>query len=394
MFFFGSYIDHATLKTIYLPLVNAKFKNDALDYAEEVRQSPQVNQELSLQLTQEIARQGFDSIECVVRDNVLEVLGEVPLRPDASLLNIALYRIARATPSIQRVNLKGLQYQRPPMAVQNWGPDRLSPADPELVEYRDEPEHLQAKARFVADRLRAARHLVVFTGAGISTAAQIPDFRGPNGVWTRRDRGLPSPQSVSLEDARPTYTHLALKRLQDEDVLKYLVSQNIDGLHRRSGISADRIAELHGNCFMERCSGCQKEYLRDYDASHNRLRRAANLPDPLSQSGISHMTGRTCDDCGAELRDTIIHFKEDLPRAALETTFEHSGRADLILCMGTSLRVSPANQMPFVGNAAVVVVNLQCTGKDVPALRSGGVLVHAQCDEFMQMVMQELGFDD
>lgn len=96
------------------------------------------------------------------------------------------------------------------------------------------------------------------TGAGISTAAGIPDFRGPNGVWTLESKGLKPSINISFDNAVPTYTHMALKKLCDTGHVKYIVSQNIDGLHLRSGVPRHCIAELHGNMYTEKCNTCEK----------------------------------------------------------------------------------------------------------------------------------------
>lgn len=109
--------------------------------------------------------------------------------------------------------------------------------DPDYVrEHNDDLDALESKARLTAEHIRTARHLIVFTGAGISTAAGIPDFRGPQGVWTLRARGEEPSFRTSTLQAVPTPTHMSLVELQGRAVLKYLVSQNCDGLHRRSGI--------------------------------------------------------------------------------------------------------------------------------------------------------------
>src|SRR5690349_9695122 len=89
----------------------------------------------------------------------------------------------------------------------------------------------------IASWILASEHLVAFTGAGISTDSGIPDFRGPDGVWTRRDAGLPAPQwKVRPDQVRPNAAHLALAELQRLGKLKFLITQNTDNLHRRSGI--------------------------------------------------------------------------------------------------------------------------------------------------------------
>lgn len=105
---------------------------------------------------------------------------------------------------------------------------------PELVE---SPSELDDKARQLANLIRQSKHFIVFTGAGISTSAGIPDFRGPEGAWTLLAQGRErTTETTSPLQAIPTATHMALVALQDGGLLKYVVSQNCDGLHRKSGI--------------------------------------------------------------------------------------------------------------------------------------------------------------
>ena len=127
---------------------------------------------------------------------------------------------------------------------------------------------------------------IAFTGAGISTAAGIPDFRGPNGVWTKQRRGEEAPKaSVPFEQARPSLTHQALLGLHRAKKLQYLCSQNVDCLHLRSGFPRDKLAELHGNCFAERCEQCLREYIRDFEV----------------ESVGFKPTGRRCSSCNGVL---------------------------------------------------------------------------------------------
>ena len=117
----------------------------------------------------------------------------------------------------------------------------------EIEEFEDSPADLEVKIKKLTHLVGESKHLVVFTGAGISTSASIPDYRGPNGVWTLKAQGKKPKAGRSFDDAIPTPCHMTLKELQDRDLLKYVVSQNVDGLHRRSGILKERISELHGN---------------------------------------------------------------------------------------------------------------------------------------------------
>ncbi|KAK4155840.1 DHS-like NAD/FAD-binding domain-containing protein [Chaetomidium leptoderma] len=256
---------------------------------------------------------------------------------------------------------------------------------PELVEASND---LDEKARELANLIRTSKHFIVFTGAGISTSAGIPDFRGPEGAWTLQAQGRQrTAAAVSTLQAIPTATHMALVELQNQGLLKYLVSQNCDGLHRRSGILPDKISELHGNNTREICKDCGKEYIRDFRA----------VADD-TKSIHDHRTGRKCTICSGPLHDTIINFTEPLPARELELALEHAqNKADLCLVLGSSLTVTPANEIPeAVGNsrrrgggAKLVICNLQATPLDGMA----ELRVHAKTDELMVRVMRELGME-
>lgn len=173
---------------------------------------------------------------------------------------------------------------------------------PELF---DSPEEVEAKAERMAELVRGARRIIAFTGAGISTACGIPDFRGPEGIWTLQRAGQPLPRpKVSFTHAKPSLTHQVLAALMLTGKLDYLVSQNVDGLHLRSGIPRACLAELHGNCFAERCHACGTEYVRDFEVETVGFKR----------------TGRKCSQpgCSASLRDQILDWEDALPEDELE----------------------------------------------------------------------------
>jgi len=249
----------------------------------------------------------------------------------------------------------------------------------ELKEYFDDPEEVKEKVKQLAQIILASKHIVVYTGAGVSTSAKIPDYRGPKGIWTLQEKGISPHFEVTLEQALPTLTHMALVELYKKDVIKFTCSTNVDGLHRRSGIPANGMSELHGNCYLEICSAktCGKEYLRSFDASSGRN---------------DHKTGRNCDLCKAPLLDSIINFGENLPVSHLERAQFEAGKSDVSLVLGTSMRVSPANKLPLqaVENGGkMVIVNLQKTPYDKKAF----LLIRERTDKVIELLMEQLHLD-
>lgn len=142
---------------------------------------------------------------------------------------------------------------------------------------------LDERIEIFAKLLFKSRYPVFFTGAGISTESGLPDFRGPDGIWTRMDKGLPTKSTSKPWDSfEPNSSHLALVELQKIGKLKFLVSQNVDNLHLKSGIRPDLLAELHGNITKLRCTWCGKT--------------------------IDRSTGKTACQCGGELTRSVVDF--------------------------------------------------------------------------------------
>ncbi|KAJ3423996.1 nad-dependent protein deacetylase sirtuin-7 [Anaeramoeba flamelloides] len=248
----------------------------------------------------------------------------------------------------------------------------------EIKEYFEENEELQEKVTELADMIRKANYVVFYTGAGISTSAGIPDFRGPNGVWTCRDQGRKAPRSKKPWNLlEPTYCHMGIAKLIELGVAKYLVSQNVDGLHVHSGVPLDKVSELHGNTNKEFCIDCKKEYFRPF-----RCRTARHVHD--------HRTGRMCEECGGELHDSIINFNESLNEDQLNRAYEHSEKCDLAIVLGTSLRVTPAASLPVIPvkqkTGKLVICNLQKTPKD----KYASMILHGKTDQIFKLLMKEL----
>jgi NAD-dependent deacetylase len=186
----------------------------------------------------------------------------------------------------------------------------------------------------LAQWLVEAKYPVVFTGAGISTESGLRDFRGPDGLWTRRDKGLPTPEQ-DWTNVEPNSGHMAIYELQKLGKLAFLISQNVDNLHLKSGIRPERLAELHGNLTKVRCVKC--------DFKMDRVEGE-----------------RECPLCGGRLKSTVVDFGDSLPEKDLMESYDHSSRCDLFIVAGSSLVVYPAAEMPRVAlqaGAKLVIIN-------------------------------------
>jgi NAD-dependent SIR2 family protein deacetylase len=212
-------------------------------------------------------------------------------------------------------------------------------------------QHIETIARWIQD----SEHLVAFTGAGISTDSGIPDFRGPDGVWTRRDAGLPAPRwRVRPDQVRPNASHLALVELQRLGKLRFLITQNTDNLHRESGIDPDLLAELHGNGRLMRCLRCDRQFSRE-EVGWDRDRWGPGYRTDRPQPGQP-----PCPSCRGRLISAVVNFGDPLPEKDLRLAAQHARDCDLMLALGSSLVVNPAASLVGVAlqsGARVVLVN-------------------------------------
>jgi NAD-dependent deacetylase len=222
----------------------------------------------------------------------------------------------------------------------------------------------------VAAWLRDAQQIVVLTGAGISTESGIPDFRGPQGLWTKnpdaekaatlehyvndpeiRARAWQNRLSSGMWDAEPNAAHRALADLERKAALHTIVTQNVDGLHHVAGNSPERIVEIHGNVREVKCLSC--DWRGPMGPTLDRVR--AGETDPR------------CDDCGGILKSATISFGENLVPDDLARAQKAAARADVFLALGTSLTVYPAAALPefaLANRALLVIVNAQATPFD------------------------------
>lgn len=221
----------------------------------------------------------------------------------------------------------------------------------------------------VPDWLTGARRVTVLTGAGISTDSGIPDFRGPQGVWTldpdaerlatlsayladpdvRRRAWLV--RRDTAPDARPNAGHAALVDLERQGRLRALLTQNVDGLHQAAGSSPRLVLELHGTVHEVECLGCGARTTM----AEALARVAAGEPDP------------GCRGCGGILKSATVSFGQALDPAVLAAAAEAAGDCDVFLAVGTSLTVHPAaglTDRAAAAGARVVVVNAEPTPYD------------------------------
>ena len=215
------------------------------------------------------------------------------------------------------------------------------------------------------------------TGAGISTDAGIPDFRGPNGVWTRN----PAAERLStldayLEDvevrrtawrnrlgspvwnACPTAGHDALVELERQGRLSFVITQNTDGLHQRAGQDPSRVLELHGTAHYTDCWSCG-----------NRTATAAVLERVRAGEDDPHCTVRVAGEhaCGGVLKSATISFGQSLDPDTLDRAARAASNAEVLLAIGTTLEVHPAaGLVPLArrSGAAIVIVNGSPTALD------------------------------
>jgi NAD-dependent deacetylase len=228
------------------------------------------------------------------------------------------------------------------------------------------PGLLERAAALIA----AGRPVVAFTGAGVSTESGIPDFRSPTGLWARHDPDdfsypafLRSEEGrrrywavgrelyASIRAARPNPAHVALAELERLGLLDCVITQNVDDLHQRGGVSPAKVLELHGNATRVRCLTCDGRVSRD--EVQGRLLAGEDVP--------------ACRACGGVLKPLTVLFGEPMPARELALAGTRARESRTLLVVGSSLGVYPAAYLPRQARAAgarLVIVNLTPTPLD------------------------------
>lgn len=225
-------------------------------------------------------------------------------------------------------------------------------------QYREEIEE-------AAKIIKSSKYVVALTGAGVSVASGIPPFRGPGGLWTKHGEPPPNDYQRFLEDpvkwweqrinktgfyrdftetlskADPNPSHFALAELENMGLLKCVITQNIDNLHRRAG--SQNVAEIHGNAFLLRCISCGKRF------------------EPKAFSITLDGLPPKCPECKNVVKVDTVFFGEPIPEDVLKKCFLEALKCDAMLSIGTSALVYPAAGLPLrakqMNNAWLIEIN-------------------------------------
>ena len=252
-------------------------------------------------------------------------------------------------------------------------------------------KELETLADKVADLIINARRVVVFTGAGVSTESGIPDFRSPGGFWerydpddftyqkfvsnpdTRRKQWQMFRERFQTGGANPNPAHYAIAELDRLGKLNCVITQNVDGLHQKAGLPADKIFELHGNMLWVVCLSCARRY--PFAQIKTRLDKGEGIPD--------------CEACHGILKPDVVLFGESLPEEVLKEATSRAYDCDLFIVIGSTLIVYPAAYMPMYAvdaGAKLIIINLSSTPMDQQA----SVLIRAKAGEAMAKIIKQV----
>ena len=251
-------------------------------------------------------------------------------------------------------------------------------------------EHDEALSR-AASLVAGARRILIFTGAGISTESGIPDFRSPGGVWDRFDpmeftyqKFVGSEESRKkywalsklfyepLVAAKPNPAHDACVTLDRWGRLDCVVTQNIDGLHQRAGLPAERVIELHGTALTASCLSCRDRHSRD----EIQARVAAGEDVPR------------CEKCGGILKPDTVSFGQAMPEKETAEAFRRAEACDLCWVIGSSLVVTPAAHVPLAAaqsGARLIILN----GSETPLDDRADVVLRGKAGDVAPRIVAE-----
>jgi NAD-dependent deacetylase len=224
----------------------------------------------------------------------------------------------------------------------------------------------------------SAKRIVAFTGAGISTESGIPDFRSPGGIWTRYkpiyfDDFMASDEmrreswrrkfatDETMLKAEPNAGHRALAKLVEQGRMSAIITQNVDGLHQRSGVPDSRVIELHGNATYASCLDCGHRHELD----------------PIRKAFLGSGKLPLCAKCDGIVKTATISFGQAMPEIPMARAQDETMSCDLFIVLGSSLVVYPAAGFPQIAKrkgAKLVILNRDPTDQDDDA----DVVIHAE----------------
>ncbi|EQC39183.1 hypothetical protein SDRG_03389 [Saprolegnia diclina VS20] len=265
--------------------------------------------------------------------------------------------------------------------------DATSAASP--LSSSSQTSSFDAQCERIAHLIATAKHLVVFTGAGVSTSTGVPDYRGENGIRKSSKKKQRSNAVIpDLHTLVPSPAHMALAELYRMGRVKHVVTQNVDNLHRKSGIPPDALTELHGNATFGRCDTC--EYV--YEEAFPVFGLCTQAACPSVKKPIEQRLSKRTRKSNGYLQRYVIGF--DAPMDDIDAAIDHCEAADVALVLGTSLRVEPFCEMAGSFAKHLVLVNLQPT---LPKLdkraEATGARVYDTCDRVLARVLQILKRD-
>jgi NAD-dependent deacetylase len=257
------------------------------------------------------------------------------------------------------------------------------------MEHNENPDGMTTAVQQIAEHLAAGGRNIVFTGAGISTESGIPDYRSKGGIWDRF-RPVYFDEFMASEAARVEYwrrkaelypnliaalpnpAHLALTQLYELGLLDAVITQNIDGLHQKAGLPAEKVIELHGNTLRVRCLRCGA--VTSLHEAHQRITAGELAP--------------VCP-CGGYLKPDTISFGQAMPLEEMQQAVELAQTCDLFLVIGSTLLVQPAALLPQYARQQGAFLGI-ITLSDTPYDAVGDVVIHARAGTIMPQIMQAL----
>jgi mono-ADP-ribosyltransferase sirtuin 6 len=263
----------------------------------------------------------------------------------------------------------------------------------EGVEIRISTTELKEKVsilvKWLTEESTNPKKIIFHLGAGMSAGDGVPTFRGTGGLWTNNRVDI---SDFDLTKIQPGMQYRCLNALEKAGYIYWIITQNYDGLIRKSGYPSNKLSEIHGNIFIERCLNCNKEYYRDFPVEDE------------NGDGEDHRTGRKCELCkDGVLIDVIVHFGESLRDDSIANA--KAKEANISIAIGTKLMVTPASDWVFYPTkrkrfnsrrssndnniGKVCVVNIQETPNDQHA----DIVIHQEATNFMMELCKQLNVD-